>query len=255
MWAILSALYPTEKDALRVTKYKPYENELKFEGIEFPVKMEDGVFKRFEKLNNVSVDIYAYDKSSENKDIYPLRITGNKLDKHVNLLYMKNEEGNNHYCWIKDLSRLISSQLSNSNGRRYTCERCLLSYHSDKDLQIHEMDCKKNKTVKIIMPEKKSIKFKNYHKSLRTPFVMYADFECSTTKIDTSQPDENRPYMQKYQKHEPMSFAFYIKYKHDDYKPPIIYRGPNATKVFYDTVKSEALKIKKKFMIRSIQSK
>ncbi|GBM38781.1 hypothetical protein AVEN_8364-1 [Araneus ventricosus] len=74
---------------------------------------------------------------------------------------------------------------------------------------------------------------------------MYADFECLTTKIDTCQPDENGSYMQKYQKHEPMSFSLYIKYKHDDYKPPITYRGLNATKVFYDTVKSEALKIKK----------
>ncbi|GFV34676.1 uncharacterized protein TNCV_1449801 [Trichonephila clavipes] len=76
---------------------------------------------------------------------------------------------------------------------------------------------------------------------------MYADFECLTTKIDTCQPDDNSSYMQKYQRHEPMSFSLYIKSKYGDYKPPITYRGPNATKVFYDTVKSEALGIKKIF--------
>ncbi|GFX69609.1 uncharacterized protein TNCV_1769781 [Trichonephila clavipes] len=80
MWAILSALHPADDHVDRISKYKPYENELNLEGIEFPVKMEDRVFKRFEKLNNVSVNIYSY----ESKDIYPLRITVKKADKHIN---------------------------------------------------------------------------------------------------------------------------------------------------------------------------
>ncbi|GBN18460.1 hypothetical protein AVEN_78484-1 [Araneus ventricosus] len=141
--------------------------------------------------------------------------------------------------------KLISSQFSDHNGKIFPCDRYLVFYHSEKDLQAYEKDCKKNNAVKIVMPKNETIKFKNYHKSLRTPFVMYADFECLTTKIDTCQPDENGFYMQKYHTHEPMSFALYIKYKHDDYNPPITYRGPNATKVFYDRVKSEELKIKK----------
>ncbi|GFU97709.1 uncharacterized protein TNCV_4455941 [Trichonephila clavipes] len=49
MWAILSALHPSDDYVDRISKYKPYENELNFEGIEFPVKMEDRVFKRIEK--------------------------------------------------------------------------------------------------------------------------------------------------------------------------------------------------------------
>ncbi|XP_035210409.1 uncharacterized protein LOC118184792 [Stegodyphus dumicola] len=144
------------------------------------------------------------------------------------------------------MSKLICGQLTKHNGRVYPCERCLLFFHSEEDLQTHEKDCKKNQAVKIVMPEKDSkLKFKHYHKSLRAPFVMYADFESLTTKIDTCQPDPKSSYMQKYQKHEPMSFSLYIKYKHGDYKPPITYRGPNATKVFYETLKAEALEIKK----------
>ncbi|GFY22228.1 uncharacterized protein TNCV_3298711 [Trichonephila clavipes] len=46
MWVILSALHPADDHVDRISKYKPYENELNFEGIEFPVKMEDRVFKR-----------------------------------------------------------------------------------------------------------------------------------------------------------------------------------------------------------------
>ncbi|GFU97710.1 uncharacterized protein TNCV_4455951 [Trichonephila clavipes] len=125
---------------------------------------------------------------------------------------------------------------------------CLVFFHSEKDLHAHEMDCKITQAVKVVMPQQNScIKFKNYHKSLRTPFVMYEDFECLTTKIDTCQPDDNSSYMQKYQRHEPMSFSLYIKSKYGGYKAPITYRGPNASKVFYDTGKSEALGIKKIF--------
>ncbi|GFY19285.1 uncharacterized protein TNCV_4126721 [Trichonephila clavipes] len=159
MCAILCALHPADDHVDRISKNKPYENDLNFEGIEFPIKMEDRVFKR-----------------------------------------------------------------------------CLVFFHSEKDLQAHEMDCKKNQAVKIVMPQQNScIKFKNYHKSFRTPFVMHADFECLTTKIDICQPDDNSPYMQKYQRHEPMSSSLHIKSKYGDYKPPITYRGPNATKVFYDS--------------------
>ena len=36
-WAVPSALHPARKDACRVTKYKEFEDELNFKGIEFPV--------------------------------------------------------------------------------------------------------------------------------------------------------------------------------------------------------------------------
>ncbi|GFX51159.1 uncharacterized protein TNCV_2735101 [Trichonephila clavipes] len=240
MWSILAALHPAGDHVDRVSKYKPFENELNFEGIEFPVKMEDRVINKFERMNNISVNIYSYDK-----DIYPLRITQNRVDKHINLLYIKHTT-NSHYCWIKDLSKLLSSQLTDHNGRIYPCERCLLFFHSEKDLQSHETDCRKNTPVKIVMPSTDStLKFKNYKKSLRAAFVMYAYFECLTTKIDTCQPEENVSFTQKYQKHESTNFSLYIKYKHGDYKPPVEYIGPNATKVFYDMLRREALEIKK----------
>ncbi|GFY59099.1 uncharacterized protein TNIN_277741 [Trichonephila inaurata madagascariensis] len=59
--AILSALYPADNHVDRVSKYKPYENVLSFEGIEYPVKMEDRVLERIENMNTVSVNIYSYD--------------------------------------------------------------------------------------------------------------------------------------------------------------------------------------------------
>jgi len=36
------------------------------------------------------------------------------MDKHVNLLYVQNDDDDDmrHFAWIKNLSRLVSSQLS-----------------------------------------------------------------------------------------------------------------------------------------------
>src|SRR5277367_3957754 len=53
MWTILSALHKVEKDPQRVSHYKKYENELNFDGIEFPVKISD--IEKFEKLNKISI--------------------------------------------------------------------------------------------------------------------------------------------------------------------------------------------------------
>ena len=49
------------------------------------------------------------------------------------------------------------------------------------------------------MPRKDDyIYFKNYHNSLRVPFVVYADFELLTIKRHTCQPDPNMSYTMKY---------------------------------------------------------
>ena len=36
------------------------------------------------------------------------------------------------------------------------------------------------------------LKFKNYNRRMRAPFVIYVDFECFTDKISTCSLDENK---------------------------------------------------------------
>ena len=60
--------------------------------------------------------------------IVPLRLTKEKKEKHVNLLYLRDlrrddENVIGHFTWIKNLSRLIGSQLSNSTKKKYLCDR------------------------------------------------------------------------------------------------------------------------------------
>ena len=51
LWSVLAALHPAAKDAERVTKYKPYESEIKIS--EYPVKLSD--ISKIEKDNLIIV--------------------------------------------------------------------------------------------------------------------------------------------------------------------------------------------------------
>ena len=60
------------------------------------------------------------------------------------------------------------------------------------------------------MPKKGTmLEFKNYHRSEKVPFIVYADFECFIKPIQSCDPDYKESYTKQYQKHEPSSFCYY----------------------------------------------
>jgi len=69
----------------------------------------------------MSVNVYTI----EEQKILPIRLTDDKKEKHVNLLYVQDprDDNVNHFALIKNLSRLVSSQLSKHNGKKYFCDR------------------------------------------------------------------------------------------------------------------------------------
>ena len=196
-WAVTSAVFPKEKNSERLSKQMRKDSE-KFDwtGIEFPVSEE--FIDKFEKHNPYAINVFGYEGV-----VYPLRISEKKNDKVINLLLIANEE-TNHFCWIKNMSRLIYGDVSNHHGKRYFCYRCLNSFHSVKSLEKHTEYCQNNEEVKIEMPMFKDdkgkflgpkyIHFKNHYRKQRVPFVVYADFECFTEKIDTCQPNDTRSF-------------------------------------------------------------
>lgn len=137
-YAILSALYPASRNANRVVNYTPYSNVLIFDGISFPVKVKD--ITKFEKLNgSISVNVYMYEPKNGGK-VLTLRVTKDVKDNHIHLLILT-QNGNSHYCWIKDMSRLLSSQISNNGHRIYFCDRCLNHFVSTHSLTAHKINC------------------------------------------------------------------------------------------------------------------
>ena len=92
------------------------------------------------------------------------------------------------------------------------------------------------------MPKKgSSVKFNNFHKQLPVSFVRYADFEAITQKIDSCQPNDERSYTERYQKHIACGYSFKVVCCYDDkFSRPIqLYRGKNAVYKFLEAMLEE----------------
>ncbi|KAL4153048.1 hypothetical protein QTP88_000881 [Uroleucon formosanum] len=247
LWAILSALHPVEKNPQRVIKYIPFENEFdkELKDIEFPLKTTD-IPKFVKRTKDISINIYCLDK----KVIVPLEISKIEKTNHIDLLYLREDnENKGHYCWIKDLWKLCGSQMTKDGHKRFLCKMCLSSFDEEYKLNDHKHYCVNNKAAKIVLPEayNKTLEFQNYNHSLRVPFVIYADFECTLKPIYTCQPNDTESFTKCYQKHIPNNFCYYIKYSNGDYKPPVVYSGPNVAQQFYECMKNEEILISKMY--------
>ena len=260
-WAVTSAVFPAERDGERLSKQMREDSE-KFDwtGIEFPVSLKQ--IDKFENQNNYAINVLGYEGV-----VYPLRIS-KKNEQHceqvINLLLIANEE-TNHFCWIKNMSRLLSKQGSNHNGKRHFCYRCLNSFYSEKSLDKHKEYCQNNEAVKIEMPMFKDDKgkflgpkyifFKNYYKKQRVPFVVYADFECFTEKIDTCQPDDGKSFTNRYQKHRPSGFSYLIKCFDDNlFSPKLVHYtsespNDNVPQLFIKSLEEDIKEIYNRFKI------
>ena len=117
-----------------------------------------------------------------------------------------------HYCLVKNTSALLASQIKNHDHKRYFCLNCFNGFKSTDSLNKHKEYCYNNECVKIVMPPPGAyLKFKNFRCSEKAPFAIYADFESLIKPMDNCDPDPNKSYTKKYQKHKPSGFSYYIK--------------------------------------------
>ena len=105
-WAITRVLNPVEKTSQRIDKkLRETSKDLNWEGLKFSVNLSDT--NQFENHNSsISVNVFGYEKL-----VCPLRISEHnyKRESTVNLLLIS-DDTKQHYCWIKDISKLVSLQ-------------------------------------------------------------------------------------------------------------------------------------------------
>ena len=207
-WCVLRALNPKNKNAERVdSDLKSKQDSINMEGIRYPVILR--AIDRFEHLNlNISISVLGYNKEER---VYPLRISKcTKRKKDIVLLLIKDGE-KSHYCLVKNISALLSSQINSNDHKRYFCLNCFNSFKDEDKLKEHKEYCYENESVKILMPQQGTfLRFKNFLHSEKAPFAIYADFESLIKPMDNCDPDPNKSYTKKYQKHKPISFSYYI---------------------------------------------
>ena len=219
-WCVLRVLNLKNKNAERVdSDLKSKQDSINMEGIRYPVSLR--AIDRFEHLNpNISISVLGYNKEER---VYPLRISKCTKRKHDIVLLLLKDGEKSHYCLVKNISALLSSQINNNDHKRYFCLNCFNSFKDKDKLEEHKDYCYENESVKILMPQQGTfLRFKNFLHSEKAPFVVYADFESLIKPMDNCDPDPNKSYTKKHQKHKPISFSYYINSSIDGVYKPIL---------------------------------
>ena len=216
MWSVLRALNLKDRDNERIDNdLKNKVDILNMQGIQYPVNFRG--IDRFESQNpEISITVLGYNKDERVNTLKVSKYTGSKHD--IVLLLIKDGE-KSHYCLVKNTSALLASQINNHKGTSNICLNCMNGFKSKDSLGKHKEYCYNNECVNIVMPPPNTfLKFKNFRCSERAPFVIYADFESFIKPMDSCDPDPNKSYTKKYQKHKPSGFSYYIKSLYEDVK-------------------------------------
>lgn len=264
-WSILAALHPGLRNPERVSNYTPYVNELNFDGIDFPVGLNQ--VKVFERQNDISVNIYGLDETFvEGRMRYevvgPLYFTASRKTRHVNLLLITGNN-ENHYCWIKDMSRLVGNQISKHGHAKFLCDGCLVFFGSKAKLIKHqEHDCNH---VRVNLPSAEKyrkdkwdnqvpenlLRFEDHDKKLKIPFTVFSDFEAILKPIGILENIKNlfQTFSIKTHQHIPYSFGYYIKCSFDNsISKYVTYRGPDAAKIFIEQLENDIKNIYHRYL-------
>ena len=103
--------------------------------------------------------------------------------------------------------------------RKYICWYCFQSFGTAQTLERHF----KGKQMIKMAGKGETVKFKNYARKIKLPFMIYADFESILIP-------ENKA---KYQNHIGCSFGYRLMYVDDQFSKPFrLYLGQDAVRKF-----------------------
>ena len=114
---------------------------------------------------------------AKKEKIYPVYVSkyNSNCEKQVIPLIISNGK-KWYYLPVKKLSALLRGIASKNHGDFY-CLNCFHSFTTENKLQYF---C----NVNILSEVTKILKFNQYQKSDKAPFIIYADIECIIEKID-----------------------------------------------------------------------
>ncbi|XP_071638427.1 uncharacterized protein [Temnothorax longispinosus] len=222
--AVVAALYPAKHNAERCGSYPDYATVLNLDGIKFPIDLKQ--IGKFERQNNVSINVFTTREGIEKK------IRG-------------------HFAWIKNLARLLSSQLTVSRCAKYVCDRCLHYFYTQEKLTAHSVDCGRMNNCAIVLPNEddKWLSFDNHDRKERLPFVVYADLECLLEHRERENAEGGaRTKRYAYQRHVPFSLGYYLCCTYDDTVSTYRYRrGEDCVSWFVNELRVLAHRVENKF--------
>ena len=166
-----------------------------------------------------------------------------------------------HYLKLKNLSGLLRGITSNHVGDFY-CLNLFCAYSTKNKLEAHKKICENHDYCHVEMPTKDNniIKYNQGEKSIKLPFVAYADLECLLEKISTCQNNPRESSATEINKHAPSGYSLFTHCSFDITKNKLDhYRGKDCMKKFCKDLRTHTTKIinyeKKKMMPLTVEEK
>ena len=176
--------------------------------------------------------MFGYEKGQP----IPIHISKETLKDQINLSLITKDE-KEHYVLIKDFNKFMYNQSKHKEKKHFRMF-CLQCFSSERVLANHVNNCSTiNGNQAINMPKKGEniLRFNNFHKQLPVPFVIYADFEAITKRVQGCRQSEEmekdkRSYTEAYQIHEDCGYGYKVVccYKKKYSKLIQKYRGENV---------------------------
>ena len=231
------------KDPQRVSKIKPFINQYNWNDIDFPSTGKD--WKKFE-LNNESIALnILYVPHNTGRIHLPYKSKHNLTREKQVILLMITDGEKCHYTAVKRLSGLLRGVTGNNNGDFY-CLNCFHSYRTENKLEKNKKICENHDYCHVEMPNKdnKIIKYNQGEKSIRSPFISYADLECLLEKISTCYNNFEESSITEINKHTPSGYSLFTHCSFDKTKNKLdYYRDDNCMEKFCKNLREHATKI------------
>ena len=123
-WAVLAAMHHIDVSGDRISQYTEHVGKCDVSSLHFHVPLSS--VGSFVTTNNMSINLYGVD--DDRKVIYLLRVSSTLIpDRHAELLLFE-RNGIQHYTTIRNLCRLVSSQMSIHDHVVYCCKQYLHVY-------------------------------------------------------------------------------------------------------------------------------
>ena len=173
-----------KKNPQRISKIKPFIDQYNWKDIDFPSHSKD--WKNFESNNkSIALNIlYVPHNTEKIRHAYKSKYNLNRKNQVILLMITDGKKW--HYLAVKRLSALFKGITSKNKGDFY-CLNCFQSYKTENKLKKHEKVCENYVYCYVEMPEEdnKILKYNHGEKSIKLPFIIYADLESLLEKMNT----------------------------------------------------------------------
>ena len=202
------------KNSQRISKIKPFIEEYNWKDIDFPSTSKD--WEKFELNNEIALNILYVPHNTKKIEIAYKSKDNLTREKQVILLMISNGE---NYFVVKSLSGLLTGITSNHKEDFY-CLNCFHAYRTKNKLEAHKKICENRDYCRIEMPTKdnNAIRYNQGEKSIKLPFVVYADLECLLEKMSTCYNNPEESSTTKINKHTPLGYSIFTHCSFDKWK-------------------------------------